>query len=197
MVTLNKIYTRTGDKGTTALATGDRVAKHALRIESYGTVDETNATVGLARLHTGDDAALDAMLARIQNDLFDLGADLATPGKTREELGYEPLRIIEAQATRLEREIDELNAHLQPLRSFVLPGGRPAAAHLHLARTVSRRAERLMTALAEAEPGLVSEPALKYINRLSDFFFVAARYANWAPDGKGPGDVLWVPGANR
>ncbi len=197
MVTLNKIYTRTGDKGTTALATGDRVAKHALRIESYGTVDETNATVGLARLHTGDDAALDAMLARIQNDLFDLGADLATPGKTREELGYEPLRIIEAQATRLEREIDELNAHLAPLRSFVLPGGRPAAAHLHLARTVSRRAERLMTALAEAEPGLVSEPALKYINRLSDFFFVAARYANWAPDGKGPGDVLWVPGANR
>lgn len=197
MVTLNKIYTRTGDKGTTALATGDRVAKHALRIESYGTVDETNATVGLARLHTGDDAALDAMLARIQNDLFDLGADLATPGKTREELGYEPLRIVEAQATRLEREIDELNAHLQPLRSFVLPGGRPAAAHLHLARTVSRRAERLMTALAEAEPGLVSEPALKYINRLSDFFFVAARYANWAPDGKGPGDVLWVPGANR
>lgn len=197
MVTLNKIYTRTGDKGTTALATGDRVAKHALRIESYGTVDETNATVGLARLHTGDDAALDAMLARIQNDLFDLGADLATPGKTREELGYEPLRIVEAQATRLEREIDELNAHLAPLRSFVLPGGRPVAAHLHLARTVSRRAERLMTALAEAEPGLVSEPALKYINRLSDFFFVAARYANWAPDGKGPGDVLWVPGANR
>ncbi|MGB3811192.1 MAG: cob(I)yrinic acid a,c-diamide adenosyltransferase [Parvibaculum sp.] len=197
MVTLNKIYTRTGDKGTTALATGDRVAKHALRIESYGTVDETNATVGLARLHTSDDAALDAMLARIQNDLFDLGADLATPGKTREELGYEPLRIAEVQATRLEREIDELNAHLAPLRSFVLPGGRPAAAHLHLARTVSRRAERLMTALAEAEPGLVSEPALKYINRLSDFFFVAARYANWAPDGKGPGDVLWVPGANR
>jgi len=197
MVTLNKIYTRTGDKGTTALATGDRVAKHALRIESYGTVDETNATVGLARLHTGDDATLDAMLARIQNDLFDLGADLATPGKTKEELGYEPLRIVEAQATRLESEIDELNGHLTPLRSFVLPGGRPVAAHLHLARTVSRRAERLMTALAEAEPGLVSEAGLKYINRLSDFFFVAARYANWAPDGKGPGDVLWIPGANR
>lgn len=197
MVTLNKIYTRTGDKGTTALATGERVAKHALRIESYGTVDETNATVGLARLHTGDDAALDAMLARIQNDLFDLGADLATPGKTSEELGYEPLRIVEAQATRLESEIDQLNAHLAPLRSFVLPGGHPVAAHLHLARTVSRRAERLMTALAEAEPGLVSEAGLKYMNRLSDFFFVAARYANWAPDGKGPGDVLWIPGANR
>lgn len=197
MVTLNKIYTRTGDKGTTALATGERVAKHALRIESYGTIDETNATVGLARLHTGDDAMLDAMLARVQNDLFDLGADLATPGKTKEELGYEPLRIIEAQATRLESEIDELNAHLAPLRSFVLPGGRPVAAHLHLSRTISRRAERLMTALAEAEPGLVSEAGLKYINRLSDFFFVAARYANWAPDGKGPGDVLWIPGANR
>lgn len=197
MVTLNKIYTRTGDKGTTALATGERVAKHALRIESYGTIDETNATVGLARLHTGDDATLDAMLARIQNDLFDLGADLATPGKTKEELGYEPLRIIEAQATRLETEIDQLNAHLAPLRSFVLPGGRPVAAHLHLARTISRRAERLMTALAEAEPGLVSEAGLKYVNRLSDFFFVAARYANWAPDGKGPGDVLWIPGANR
>lgn len=197
MVTLNKIYTRTGDKGTTALATGDRVAKHALRIESYGTVDETNATVGLARLHTGEAATLDAMLARIQNDLFDLGADLATPGKTSEELGYEPLRIVEAQATRLESEIDELNASLAPLRSFVLPGGHPVAAHLHLARTVSRRAERLMTALAEAEPGLVSQAGLKYINRLSDFFFVAARYANRAPDGKGPGDVLWIPGANR
>lgn len=197
MVTLNRIYTRTGDKGTTALATGERVPKHALRIESYGTVDETNAAVGLARLHTGDDPLLDAMLARIQNDLFDLGADLATPGKTKEELGYEPLRIIEAQATRLETEIDALNAHLEPLRSFVLPGGRPAAAYLHLARTVSRRAERLMTALAEAEPGLVSEAGLKYVNRLSDFLFVAARYANWTPDGKGPGDVLWVPGANR
>jgi cob(I)alamin adenosyltransferase len=197
MVTLNKIYTRTGDKGTTALATGERVPKHALRIESYGTVDETNAAVGLARLHTGDDAILDAMLARIQNDLFDLGADLATPGKTKEELGYEPLRIIEAQATRLEGEIDTLNGHLAPLRSFVLPGGRPAAAHLHLARTVCRRAERLMVALAKAEPGLVSEPALKYVNRLSDFFFVASRYVNWAPDGTGPGDVLWTPGGSR
>jgi cob(I)alamin adenosyltransferase len=197
MVTLNKIYTRTGDKGTTALATGERVPKHALRIESYGTVDETNAAVGLARLHTASDPLLDPMLARIQNDLFDLGADLATPGKTAAELGYEPLRIVDAQPTRLEAEIDALNAHLEPLRSFVLPGGTPAAAALHLARTVSRRAERLMTHLNETDEAKVSEAALKYINRLSDFFFVAARYVNWAPDGKGRGDVLWVPGANR
>jgi cob(I)alamin adenosyltransferase len=201
MVTLNKIYTRTGDKGTTALATGERVPKHALRIESYGTVDETNAAVGLARLHTKADAVLDAMLGRIQNDLFDLGADLATPGKTAADLGYEPLRIVEAQAVRLEAEIDALNAHLEPLRSFVLPGGEPAAAALHLARTVSRRAERLMTQLNETDEAGVSEAALKYINRLSDFFFVAARYVNWGPDGKaqggGPGDVLWIPGANR
>ena len=201
MVTLNKIYTRTGDKGMTALATGERVPKHALRIESYGTVDETNAMVGLARLHTGADTLLDPMLARIQNDLFDLGADLATPGKTAAELGYETLRIIDAQPERIEAEIDILNARLEPLRSFVLPGGTPAAAALHLARTVSRRAERVMTALAEAEggdsQGGVSEPALKFINRLSDFFFVAARYVNWTPDGKGPGDTLWVPGANR
>jgi len=201
MVTLNKIYTRTGDKGTTALATGERIPKHALRIESYGTVDETNAAVGLARLHTSADTLLDPMLARVQNDLFDLGADLATPGKTAAELGYEPLRILEAQSVRIEAEIDILNGHLEPLRSFVLPGGAPAAAALHLARTVSRRAERVMTALAEAEEGDakggVSEPALKFINRLSDFFFVAARYVNWSPDGKGPGDTLWVPGANR
>tara|TARA_R110000824_G_scaffold118960_2_gene271496 strand:+ start:114881 stop:115486 length:606 start_codon:yes stop_codon:yes gene_type:complete len=201
MVTLNKIYTRTGDKGTTALATGERVPKHALRIESYGTVDETNATVGLARLHTKPDPTLDAMLARIQNDLFDLGADLATPGKTAEELGYEPLRIVDAQVNRLESEIDALNAHLEPLRSFVLPGGEPAAAALHLARTVSRRAERLMTHLSETDETGVSEAALKYVNRLSDFFFVAARYVNLLPSGpegdKGEGDVLWVPGANR
>lgn len=197
MVTLNKIYTRTGDKGTTALATGERVPKHALRIESYGTIDETNAAVGVARLHTRELESVDAMLARIQNDLFDLGADLATPGKTAEELGYEPLRIVESQVTRLEAEIDELNGLLTPLRSFVLPGGTDAAACLHLARTVSRRAERLMTALSESEPGLVSPPALKYVNRLSDFLFVAARYVNWAPDGAGPGDVLWTPGKNR
>ncbi|HMM13692.1 MAG TPA: cob(I)yrinic acid a,c-diamide adenosyltransferase [Parvibaculum sp.] len=197
MVTLNRIYTRTGDKGTTSLATGERVPKHTLRIESYGTVDETNAAIGIARLATADDARLDAMLSRIQNDLFDLGADLATPGKTKEELGYEPLRIVEAQVTRLEHEIDTLNANLAPLRSFVLPGGTAAAAHLHLARAICRRAERLMVALETAEPGLVSEPALKYVNRLSDFLFVAARYVNWAPDGRGPGDVLWTPGANR
>jgi cob(I)alamin adenosyltransferase len=197
MVTLNKIYTRTGDKGTTALATGERVAKHALRIESYGTIDETNSAIGLARLHTKGDPALDAMLARIQNDLFDLGADLATPGKTKEELGYEPLRIVEAQVTRLEGEIDALNAHLEPLRSFVLPGGTAAAAYLHLARTVCRRAERLMTALAGEANEPVSDAALKYANRLSDFLFVAARYANWAPGGAGPGDVLWTPGQNR
>lgn len=197
MVTLNKIYTRTGDKGTTALATGERVAKHALRIESYGTIDETNSAIGLARLHTKDDPALDAMLARIQNDLFDLGADLATPGKTKEELGYEPLRIVETQVTRLEGEIDALNAHLEPLRSFVLPGGTAAAAHLHLARTVCRRAERLMTALADDTNEPVSDAALKYANRLSDFLFVAARYANWAPGGAGPGDILWTPGQNR
>ncbi|HEX7775669.1 MAG TPA: cob(I)yrinic acid a,c-diamide adenosyltransferase [Parvibaculum sp.] len=197
MVTLNKIYTRTGDKGTTALATGERVPKHALRIESYGTVDETNSAIGVARLHTGGDAALDAMLARIQNDLFDLGADLATPGKTKEELGYEPLRILDTQVVRLEQEIDALNGHLEPLRSFVLPGGTAAAAHLHLARTVCRRAERLMTALVESGDGPVSDAALKYVNRLSDFLFVAARHANWAPGGKGPGDVLWTPGQNR
>jgi len=197
MVTLNKIYTRTGDKGTTALATGERLPKHALRIESYGTVDETNSAVGMARLHTGGTPALDAMLARIQNDLFDLGADLATPGKTAAELGYEPLRIVEAQVTRLEREIDELNGNLEPLRSFVLPGGTAAAAHLHLARTICRRAERLVVALAHETPDGVSEAALKYLNRLSDFLFVAARYANWAPDGRGAGDVLWTPGAHR
>lgn len=201
MVTLNRIYTRTGDKGTTALATGERVPKHALRIECYGSIDETNSVLGIARLHTGGDAALDAMLARIQNDLFDLGADLATPSKDpardRETLGYEPLRIVEAQVARLETEIDELNARLAPLRSFVLPGGTPAAAHLHLARTVCRRAERLMVALAADPAEPVSAPALKYANRLSDFLFVAARYVNWTPDGRGRGDVLWMPGQNR
>ena len=197
MVTLNKIYTRTGDQGTTALATGERLPKYALRIESYGTVDETNSAIGVARIHTGDVPGLDAMLARIQNDLFDLGADLATPGKTAAELGYEPLRIVEAQVTRLEQEIDELNGHLEPLRSFVLPAGTAAAAHLHLARTICRRAERLVVALATEGPGGASEAALKYLNRLSDFLFVAARYANWAPEGRGTGDVLWTPGAHR
>lgn len=194
MVVLNRIYTRTGDKGDTALGSGERVAKNDLRIEAYGTVDETNATVGIARLHTAtaDLAKLDAMLARIQNDLFDLGADLCVPD-TGKDLGYEPLRIVPAQTTRLETEIDELNAALEPLRSFVLPGGHPAAAHLHLSRTVSRRAERLMVALSREPNQLVSEPALTFINRLSDFFFVASRWVN----ARGPGDVLWVKGANR
>ncbi|GMV61657.1 MAG: cob(I)yrinic acid a,c-diamide adenosyltransferase [Parvibaculum sp.] len=196
MVTLNKIYTKSGDKGTTALATGERVAKHALRIESYGTVDETNSVIGIVRLHTGSMLKLDAMLARIQNELFDLGADLATPEKD-EKLDWEPLRILEAQVTRLESEIDEMNAALEPLRSFVLPGGTPSAAYLHLARTVCRRAERQVTALMEGPHERVNEAALRYLNRLSDFLFVAARYANLGEDGNGPGDVMWVPGATR
>jgi len=192
MVRLNRIYTRTGDDGTTGLATGARRPKYDLRVEAYGTVDEANACIGLARLHTGADAELDAMLARIQNDLFDLGADLSTPDDGK-PLPYEPLRILDAQVTRLEEEIDQLNAHLSPLRSFVLPGGSPAAAALHLARTVCRRAERQATALAAREGEPVTPAAVKYLNRLSDFLFVAARYAN----DKGAADVLWVPGQNR
>ena len=193
MVVLNRIYTRTGDKGETALGSGERVAKTHLRIQSYGTVDETNAAVGIARLHTGSGELRthDEMLVRIQNDLFDLGADLCVP-ESDKDLGYPPLRMTKKQAERLEREIDDLNAELQPLRSFVLPGGHPAAAYLHLARTVCRRAERLIVALA-AEPGeKVSDAVLAFINRLSDFFFVASRWAN----SKGPGDILWVPGKN-
>jgi cob(I)alamin adenosyltransferase len=193
MVVLNRIYTRTGDKGTTALGTGERRPKYDLRIEAYGTVDETNSTLGMARTSTAQtDPRLDAMLGRIQNDLFDLGADLCTPD-TGEKLEWEPLRIVETQVTRLEAEIDELNAELQPLRSFVLPAGTPAAAALHLARTISRRAERLMVELAAQPSEIVGEPALKYINRLSDFLFVAARFANL----KAGGDVLWTPGKNR
>ncbi|HSP26517.1 MAG TPA: cob(I)yrinic acid a,c-diamide adenosyltransferase [Saliniramus sp.] len=193
MVVLNKIYTRTGDKGTTALATGNRRAKYDLRVEAYGTVDETNACIGLVRLHTAsEDAELDVMLGRIQNDMFDLGADLATP-ETGEPLPYEPLRITQAQVDRLEREIDALNGELSPLRSFVLPGGSPAAAALHLARTVCRRAERLVVELSDKPDEAVSEAAVKYLNRLSDFLFVASRYVN----KKGAGDVLWVPGQNR
>ena len=192
MVKLNRIYTRTGDDGTTGLASGPRRRKDDLRVEAYGTVDETNACVGLARLHTAGDAALDAMLARIQNDLFDLGADLATPD-TGEALPYEPLRIVAAQVERLEREIDELNAELAPLKSFVLPGGSPAAAALHLARTVCRRAERLVVSLSRAQGEAVSPAAVQYLNRLSDFLFVAARFVN----DKGDRDVLWVPGQNR
>ncbi|MBC7151765.1 MAG: cob(I)yrinic acid a,c-diamide adenosyltransferase [Rhizobium sp.] len=192
MVRLNKIYTRTGDDGTTALVTGPRRLKHDLRVDAYGTIDETNSSIGVARLHTGDMPELDAMLMRIQNDLFDLGADLAAP-ETGETLAYEPLRVIEAQVTRIESEIDQLNAGLDPLKSFILPGGSPAAAHLHMARTVARRAERIMVELSRFEGETLDEPALKYINRLSDFLFVAARFAN---DG-GRADILWVPGKNR
>lgn len=189
MVVLNRIYTRKGDDGSTALVTGERLSKSHLRVEAYGTVDETNSVLGLARLHTTGD--LDAVLARIQNELFDLGADLATPPGV--ELKWEPLRIIAAQVTRLEEDIDRLNADLEPLRSFVLPGGSAAAAHLHLARTVSRRAERLMVALDQAEAGGVSREAIAYVNRLSDFFFVAARWVN----DHGRSDVTWVPGGTR
>ncbi|WP_293867798.1 cob(I)yrinic acid a,c-diamide adenosyltransferase [uncultured Alsobacter sp.] len=193
MVVLNRIYTRTGDAGTTALGTGERRPKYDLRVEAYGTVDETNATIGLARLHTERAHPLvDAMLARIQNDLFDLGADLCTP-ETGEPPKWEPLRVLDSQVERIEQEIDTLNADLQPLRSFVLPGGSPAAAALHLSRTVCRRAERLMVELA-AQPGeSVGGPALRYVNRLSDFLFVASRHVN----DRGQADVLWVPGKNR
>jgi len=193
MVTLNKIYTRTGDDGSTALATGERVPKHHLRIESYGTVDELNAVIGIARLDLPPNyGRVEGFLSRVQNDLFDLGADLATP-ETGEDLGYEPLRIDASQVAKLEAEIDALNAELEPLRSFVLPAGPDGAARLHHARTVCRRAERVTVALAEADPGGVSEAARHYLNRLSDYLFVAARWVN----AQGAGDVLWVPGANR
>ena len=192
MVVLSKIYTRTGDDGTTALGSGRRVAKYDLRVECYGTLDETNAAIGLARLHTrGGHPALDAMLARIQNDLFDLGAELCYPDDSKDGRGR--LSVSDAQVERLEGEIDTLNRELQPLRSFVLPGGTPAASFLHLARTVSRRGERLMVALASRPNEPVGDAGLRYINRLSDFLFVAARYAN----DKGKSDVLWVPGQNR
>ncbi|MCJ2085244.1 cob(I)yrinic acid a,c-diamide adenosyltransferase [Methylobacterium sp. E-005] len=190
MVKLNKIYTRTGDNGTTALADGQRRSKADLRVETYGTVDETNACIGLVRLHTS--GPLDAMLAAIQNDLFDLGADLATP-PSADPLPYEPLRIVASQVERLERDIDALNASIPPLKSFVLPGGSAAAAALHLARTVCRRAERLAVSLAAQENEIVSPAAQQYLNRLSDFLFVASRTAN----RDGADDVLWVPGANR
>ncbi|MGA0597625.1 cob(I)yrinic acid a,c-diamide adenosyltransferase [Enterovirga sp. CN4-39] len=191
MVALNRIYTRAGDGGRTALIGGETRPKHDLRVEAYGTVDETNATIGLARLHTGADPELDRILARIQNDLFDLGADLATPQVERK--GREDLRVADAQVERLEAEIDAMNDGLEPLRSFVLPGGSPASAYLHLARTVCRRAERLVTALAAKDDEFVSPTTIKYLNRLSDLLFVAARHAN----GRGAADVLWVPGQNR
>lgn len=190
MVVLSKIYTRTGDKGLTGLGDGARVAKDSVRVRAYGTVDEVNATLGLARLHA--DSAAEAGLARVQNDLFDLGADLCTPGfDTDGEAPHPRLRVVAAQVERLEAEIDAMNAALTPLRSFVLPGGSALAAHLHLARTVCRRAERETVTLARDES--VNPEAVRYLNRLSDWLFVAARAANLG----GEGDVLWVPGANR
>lgn len=190
MVVLNRIYTRTGDDGTTALGTGERRPKYDLRIEAYGTVDETNAAIGVVRLHTQDLPELDAMLGRIQNDLFDLGADLAVPER---EGKAERLRVVASQVERLERDIDALNDKLAPLTSFVLPGGTPAAAHLHVARTICRRAERVMVELSARPEEPVGAAGIRYMNRLSDFLFVASRGAN----GNGAGDVLWVPGQNR
>ena len=193
MVVLNRIYTRTGDAGETALGNGERRPKWDLRVTAYGTVDETNAAIGVARLHTKVESDLvDAMLHRIQNDFFDLGADLCTPD-TGADLGYEPLRMVPAQVSRLETEIDLLNNDLQPLRSFVLPGGSPGSAALHVARTVCRRAERLVAELAADENERVGGAATQYINRLSDFLFVASRHLNL---GQG-GDVLWTPGKFR
>jgi cob(I)alamin adenosyltransferase len=190
MVVLNKIYTKTGDAGETALGDGSRVAKHSARVVAYGTVDELNAALGLARLHA--EGEMDAQLAAIQNDLFDLGADLCTPNMEKDgEREYPPLRMAAAQVTRLEAEIDRMNARLEPLRSFILPGGSPLSAHLHLCRTVARRAERLSVELGTVES--VNPDGVKYLNRLSDWFFVAGRIAN--DDGRA--DVLWVPGANR
>jgi len=192
VVKLNKIYTRTGDDGTTGLGTGERRKKYDLRIAAYGTVDETNAAIGLARLHTAHDYELDAALARIQNDLFDLGADLCTPGKGKGPGGAR-LTVTDKQVAWLESEIDRFNEGLSALRSFVLPGGSAAAANLHLARTVCRRAERLIAELADKPDESINPDVLKYVNRLSDFLFVASRHSN----AKGKGDVLWKPGENR
>jgi cob(I)alamin adenosyltransferase len=190
MVVLNRIYTRTGDDGTTALGSGERRPKYDLRIAAYGTVDETNAAIGIVRLHLSDAPELDAMLGLVQNDLFDLGADLAVPQRDGKA---ERLRILSSQVERLERDIDRLNGALEPLTSFVLPGGTAAAACLHLARTICRRAERMIVELAARPDEAVNDAAIQYMNRLSDFLFVAGRFANH----KGAGDVLWVPGQNR
>ncbi|MBB3952102.1 cob(I)yrinic acid a,c-diamide adenosyltransferase [Aureimonas jatrophae] len=190
MVRLNKIYTRTGDDGTTGLATGERRLKSDLRMEAVGTVDELNATLGMARLHA--EGETDRLLSRVQNDLFDLGADLATP-ESDEPLLFQRLAVVDAQVDALERAIDDVNAELEPLRSFVLPAGTALSAHLHLARTVARRAERVMVAVSRQPGERISQPALRYVNRLSDLLFVMARQAN----RRGEGDVLWVPGANR
>ena len=190
MVVLNKIYTKTGDSGETALGNGARVAKHSLRVSAYGTSDELNSTVGVARLHSQGD--IDHLLSLIQNDLFDLGADLCRPDMERDaNAEYPPLRMIASQTTRLESEIDRMNENLEPLRSFILPGGSALSAHLHICRTVARRAERLCVELTLVEQ--INVDAVRYLNRLSDWFFVAARTAN--NDGKD--DVLWIPGANR
>ena len=191
MVVLNRIYTRVGDDGLTALGTGERRTKFDLRVAAYGTVDELNSVLGICRLHTAENGDADAMLARIQNDLFDLGADLCAPENSGAQ--KQRLRVTEAQVVRLEAEIDALNADLAPLRSFVLPGGTAAAAHLHLARTVCRRAERMVVELATQPDEPVSEPLRHYLNRLSDFLFVIARHLN----DKGARDVLWRPGENR
>ena len=192
MVVLNRIYTRTGDDGSTALGTGERRPKFDLRVAAYGTVDETNATIGIARLHLASEPDVAAILLRVQNDLFDLGADLAAP-ENPDKPNRERLRIVDSQVDRLESDIDKLNAELAPLTSFVLPGGEAAAAHLHLARTVCRRAERLVVELATVKNEKVGATAIRYLNRLSDLLFVAARYVN----GRGARDVLWVPGAHR
>jgi cob(I)alamin adenosyltransferase len=192
MVVLNRIYTRTGDDGTTALGTGERRKKYDLRIAAYGTVDELNAAIGLARLHAPHLPDIDAVLARVQNDLFDLGADLCSPDKGKGPQGMR-LTVTDIQVGRLEQEIDAFNAQLAPLRSFILPGGTPGAAHIHLARTICRRAERLVVELADKNGESVSQAVLKYLNRLSDLLFVLSRALN----GNGAQDVLWVPGQNR
>jgi cob(I)alamin adenosyltransferase len=192
MVRLNRIYTRTGDAGTTSLGTGERRKKYDLRVDAYGTLDELNAVVGIVRLNTTDDQRLDALLARVQNDLFDVEADLCMPEGGKGPGGAR-LNVTDAQVAWLEQQIDALNDELEPLTSFVMPGGSPAAAYLHLARTICRRAERLIVKLADTEGENVEPPVLKYVNRLSDFLFVAGRYAN----DKGRKDILWKPGQNR
>jgi len=192
MVVLNRIYTKTGDDGTTGLGSGERRPKYDLRVAAYGTVDETNAAIGVARLHLASEPEVSAILLRVQNDLFDLGADLAAPENPAKP-NRERLRVTDSQVERLEKDIDKLNEALSPLTSFVLPGGEASAAHLHLARTVCRRAERLTVELAAREEEKVGAPAIRYLNRLSDLLFVAARYVN----GRGQRDILWVPGAHR
>ena len=192
MVKIDKIYTRTGDKGKTRLSTGEPVDKYHPRVAAYGAVDEANAALGVAALHAGDDTYLRDAIFRVQNDLFDLGADLATPDRGK-DLGWEPLRIIKSQVERLETEIDEMNADIPPLDSFILPGGSALAVHLHVSRTIARRAERHVAECAAMEDEIVSEQALAFINRLSDWLFVAGRRAN----ANGAADVKWVPGANR